>query len=102
MKRLDHSMIFLFIAGTYTPFSLLAVDQPRGYWDVVEVESPDVARGFYEGFSNQTLWPLFHNFPYLFRFDPADWEAYREANRLFCEAVLGQLRPGGGQPVPGR
>lgn len=23
MKRLDHSMIFLFIAGTYTPFSLL-------------------------------------------------------------------------------
>ena len=32
MKRLDHSMIFLFIAGTYTPFSLLAVDQPRGYW----------------------------------------------------------------------
>ncbi len=32
MKRLDHSMIFVFIAGTYTPFSLLAVDQPRGYW----------------------------------------------------------------------
>src|SRR3954463_552602 len=32
MKRLDHSMIFLFIAGTYTPFALLAVDQPRGYW----------------------------------------------------------------------
>jgi hemolysin III len=32
MKRLDHSMIFLFIAGTYTPFSLLAVDQPMGYW----------------------------------------------------------------------
>src|SRR3954452_10199138 len=25
MNRLDHSMIFLFIAGTYTPFSLLAV-----------------------------------------------------------------------------
>ena len=32
MKRLDHSMIFLFIAGTYTPFSLLAVDDPTGYW----------------------------------------------------------------------
>jgi hemolysin III len=25
MKRLDHSMIFLFIAGTYTPFALLAL-----------------------------------------------------------------------------
>src|SRR5829696_6997408 len=32
MKRLDHSMIFLFIAGTYTPFALLAVDQPTGFW----------------------------------------------------------------------
>jgi hemolysin III len=25
MKRLDHSMIFVFIAGTYTPFALLAM-----------------------------------------------------------------------------
>jgi hemolysin III len=32
MKRLDHSMIFLFIAGTYTPFSLLSVSDPKGYW----------------------------------------------------------------------
>lgn len=55
---------------------------------------PETARGFYEGFSNQTLWPLFHNFPYLFRFDPADWDAYVKANRLFCDAVLAHLRPG--------
>ena len=32
MKRADHSMIFLFIAGTYTPFALLAVPQPNGWW----------------------------------------------------------------------
>ncbi|MGH3439426.1 MAG: PAQR family membrane homeostasis protein TrhA [Sciscionella sp.] len=31
MKRLDHSMIFIFIAGTYTPFSLLAMDRTDGY-----------------------------------------------------------------------
>src|SRR3954462_7697191 len=37
MKRLDHSMIFLFIAGTYTPFALLAVDHPTGYWILVGV-----------------------------------------------------------------
>jgi hemolysin III len=30
MKRLDHSMIFLFIAGTYTPFSLLAMPRNTG------------------------------------------------------------------------
>jgi hemolysin III len=27
-RRLDHSMIFVFIAGTYTPFALLAFDGP--------------------------------------------------------------------------
>lgn len=31
MKRADHSMIFLFIAGTYTPFTLLAMPKPTGY-----------------------------------------------------------------------
>jgi hemolysin III len=28
MRRLDHSMIFLLIAGTYTPFAVLALDGP--------------------------------------------------------------------------
>jgi hemolysin III len=28
MRRLDHSMIFIFIAGTYTPFSVLLLDRP--------------------------------------------------------------------------
>jgi len=31
MKRLDHSMIFVLIAGTYTPFSLLVL---HGAWSV--------------------------------------------------------------------
>jgi hemolysin III len=32
MRRLDHSMIYLLIAGTYTPFSLLVLD---GAWTIV-------------------------------------------------------------------
>jgi hemolysin III len=28
MKRADHSMIFVFIAGTYTPYAVLALEQP--------------------------------------------------------------------------
>jgi hemolysin III len=28
MRRLDHSMIFIFIAGTYTPFSVLLLPKP--------------------------------------------------------------------------
>lgn len=37
MKRLDHSMIFLFIAGSYTPFALLALPSEKGmvlFWIV--------------------------------------------------------------------
>ncbi len=32
MKRLDHSMIFLFIAGTYTPFAVLALPAASAKW----------------------------------------------------------------------
>jgi hemolysin III len=31
MRRLDHSMIFVLIAGTYTPFARLAMPRPTGY-----------------------------------------------------------------------
>jgi trehalose 6-phosphate synthase/phosphatase len=53
----------------------------------------DVATGFYEGYANQTLWPVFHNFPSQLKFDPKDWEAYVEANRIFCNAVVERYRP---------
>jgi trehalose 6-phosphate synthase/phosphatase len=54
----------------------------------------DVAEKFYEGYSNQALWPLFHNFPSRLRFDPDTWEAYNEANRRFSDAVVEQYQPG--------
>jgi len=60
-----------------------------------EVELPaDVATGFYEGYSNQTLWPVFHNFPSQLKFDAKGWEAYVEANRIFCRAVVERYKPG--------
>jgi trehalose 6-phosphate synthase/phosphatase len=55
--------------------------------------SPDIANGFYEGYSNQTLWPLFHHFPSQLRFDPKHWNAYVEANKLFRDVLLRHLRP---------
>src|SRR5256885_7596450 len=52
MKRLDHSMIFLFIAGTYTPFALLAVDERKGYWILVGVWAGALA-----GVTLKMSWP---------------------------------------------
>jgi trehalose 6-phosphate synthase/phosphatase len=60
----------------------------------IAVELPaEIARGFYEGYSNQTIWPLFHYFPAMLKFDPEDWRAYIDANRRFCDVVLEHLRP---------
>ena len=53
----------------------------------------DVGAGFYEGYANQTLWPVFHNFPSQLKFDAKHWEAYVEANRIFCAAVAARYQP---------
>ncbi len=55
---------------------------------------PDVAYGFYEGYSNQTLWPLFHHFPSLLKFNPEYWQAYVDANRRYRDVILEHLQPG--------
>jgi len=48
---------------------------------------------FYHGFCNKTLWPLFHYFPDLTRYEQDYWEEYQKVNRAFAEAVLKVLRP---------
>src|ERR1700681_2719111 len=50
----------------------------------ISIDLPaEVAMRFYEGYANQTLWPVFHNFPSLLKFEAEDWNAYVEANRFF-------------------
>ena len=48
---------------------------------------------FYHGFCNKTLWPLFHYFPDLTRYEEEYWEEYKQVNGMFAEAVLKVLRP---------
>jgi trehalose 6-phosphate synthase/phosphatase len=66
--------------------------QAREGFHVVEL-SRELVAGFYEGYSNGTLWPLFHQFPSRLHFEPGHWADYQEANRIFRDAVLEQLRP---------
>ncbi|MGJ8696513.1 MAG: bifunctional alpha,alpha-trehalose-phosphate synthase (UDP-forming)/trehalose-phosphatase [Verrucomicrobiaceae bacterium] len=44
--------------------------------------------GFYEGYSNSTLWPLLHSMSQRAHFDHASADSYRTANEKFAEAVL--------------
>ena len=49
--------------------------------------------GYYEGFSNKTIWPLFHYFNQYARFETDLWESYVRVNRLFANAVLDMAKP---------
>ena len=44
-------------------------------------------RDFYCGFSNEIVWPLFHDLQSRCNFDPAYWRAYVSVNRRFAETV---------------
>jgi len=44
--------------------------------------------GFYYGFSNRTIWPLFHYFLEYSEFELASWETYKAVNQKFADAIL--------------
>ena len=65
-------------------------EEKHGY---VAVEIPPrVSRSFYEGYANDTLWPLLHGFPTLVVFQPESWHAYRDANERFADAAVQRMR----------
>ncbi|MFC4874991.1 bifunctional alpha,alpha-trehalose-phosphate synthase (UDP-forming)/trehalose-phosphatase [Negadavirga shengliensis] len=43
---------------------------------------------YYEGFSNDTIWPAFHYFTQYINYEDTYWEAYHRVNRKFCDAIL--------------
>ena len=48
----------------------------------------DEVEGFYFGFSNRTIWPLFHYFLEYSEFELQSWETYKAVNRKFADAIL--------------
>jgi alpha,alpha-trehalose-phosphate synthase [UDP-forming] len=50
--------------------------------------------GFYYGLSNEGLWPLCHMAFTRPKFRQKDWDAYREVNALFAQAVLEEAGDG--------
>jgi trehalose 6-phosphate synthase/phosphatase len=42
---------------------------------------------YYEGFSNKTLWPLFHYFSQFVEYHEEQWKAYQQVNRKFADKI---------------
>lgn len=59
----------------------------------VELSAQDVA-DYYEGFSNATLWPLYHDLIVKPVYHRKWWDAYVEVNRRFAEATARAAAPG--------
>lgn len=53
--------------------------------------TPKLEEDYYHGLSNEGLWPLCHVAFQHPSFIDSQWESYREANRLFAEAVLDEV-----------
>ncbi len=49
--------------------------------------------GFYQGFSNEVLWPLFHNFTERSHFNREAWRSYQAVNQLYADAIAKIARP---------
>ena len=59
----------------------------------VTLDQEDV-EGFYYGFSNRTIWPLFHYFMEFAEFEKQNWKTYKSVNEKFAKVVLEQLEEG--------
>ena len=50
--------------------------------------------GFYEGFSNEAVWPLFHNLTERSLFNREHWASYVAVNQMYADAIAKEARPG--------
>ncbi|HSR69742.1 MAG TPA: trehalose-6-phosphate synthase [Acidobacteriota bacterium] len=55
--------------------------------------SSELVEGYYFGFSNETLWPLFHDLLGHAKFELDAWKDYVEANGIFADAIAQKARP---------
>ena len=56
--------------------------------------SENEVNGYYFGFSNKTIWPLFHYFMEYAEFEASDWETYKNVNKKFADKVLENVNEG--------
>ncbi len=49
--------------------------------------TPEEHAKYYEGFSNEIVWPLFHDLQSRCNFDPSYWEFYLRVNARFAECA---------------
>src|SRR5829696_3950735 len=70
------------IAGDHPDFQIIPLFPEKEVYD-----------DYYNGFSNSTLWPLFHYFPSLVENKKEYFEAYKNINQLFANKIIDIIEP---------
>ena len=69
--------------------ALLNLQSRKQNFDLIPVPmSEEEIDGYYCGFSNKTIWPLFHDLLGEFSFNIDNWYAYQRINRRFAEIIV--------------
>lgn len=55
--------------------------------------SEEEIKGFYEGFSNEILWPIFHYISTYSNYDTTYWKQYIQVNKKFRDEILVHAEP---------
>src|SRR5207249_7567135 len=82
------------VAGDVPGTSFAEATRDAGY-KVVPVALSEAERDeFYYGYSNEVIWPLFHDLQNFCHFEPAYWETYKTVNERYAEAIARHCKPG--------
>src|SRR5213594_3055437 len=74
-------------AGEIPKRAFAEATRDAGY-KVVPVALSEIERDeFYYGYSNEVIWPLFHDLQNFCSFDPAYWEAYKQVNDRYADHI---------------
>ena len=73
---------------------LTAGGQAVGYTLEPVPLSAEEVDGYYRGFANEIVWPLFHDVQTRCNFDPAYWEVYQSVNRKFAQVIAAHAAAG--------
>src|SRR3954451_4817193 len=76
------------------PNEPLAKATRDGGYSVVPVALSETERDeFYYGYSNEVIWPLFHDLQNFCNFEPAYWQAYKQVNERYADAIIRNAQP---------
>ena len=82
------------VAGDIPDPPFAEATRDAGY-EVVPVALSEAERDeFYYGYSNEVIWPLFHDLQNFCHFEPAFWETYKAVNERYAEAIARHCQPG--------